>query len=310
MLGSVKNYIIEVRPSFLTASFIPVVLGSVIAWSVTGEFHWFYFILTLIAGLMIHASINIFNDYFDHKSGNDEINKEFAHPFSGGSRLIQMGLMTPRAVFGEALIFLIGTAAIGFYLTWARGIWVLIFGMIGAFSGYFYSAPPFKFVGRGVGEFLIGLNFGCLMILGAFYVQAQFLSVEPLVASIPIALLITAVLYINQFPDYKADKAVGKDHWVVRLGRERAVTGFIAIIALTYISILLGVATSVLPPFTLIAFLALPFSVKAVQFTRKFHSSPRELVPANATTILSHYFVGLLLVLGYILDMQGTLLFL
>lgn len=305
-----RRWLEEVRAPFLTAAIIPVLLGSTIAWAMTGAFHWGYFLLTLLGGVFLQAGTNVANDYYDHLSQNDEINTEYVRPFSGGSRVIQKGLMSPRAVLTEALVFFGLGIIIGLYLAWARGPFILLLGIIGVFSGFFYTAPPFKLANRGIGELVVGANFGILMSLGAFYVQTQALAWQPLIAAIPVSLLIAAVLYINEFPDHAADKAVGKNHLVVRLGKARAVPGYVALMLAPYAVIAMGVFAGLvpasyplgLPVFALIGFLTLPRALGAVRVARKYYGESVYLVPANASTILVHLYTGLLLAGGFILD--------
>jgi 1,4-dihydroxy-2-naphthoate octaprenyltransferase len=248
----------------------------------------------------------VLNDYFDYKSGNDQVNIEFVRPFSGGSRMIQLGLLTPFEVLSGALLFYILGSAIGLYLTWAVGPIVLLLGLIGLISGFFYTAPPVSWASKGMGEVLIGLNFGMLVTLGSYYVQTGTVAVEPLVASIPVSLLIAAVVYINEFPDYKADKAVGKDTLVVRLGRSKAAYGYLLMMLGTYTSIALGVLIGILPIYTLVGLVTIPLTVKAVKQALKYHSSPFDLIPANIATITCHLFTSLLLSLGYLIQGFGA----
>lgn len=302
MASKIKIYLQELRAPFFTGSIVPVVLGSAIAWSATGEFLWGWFFLTLIGGMALHAGANVANDYYDHKSGCDDGNVEYVRPFTGGSRMIQQGLMTPREVLGESMVLYAIAAAIGVYFIYVRGVVILVLGIIGALGGFFYTAPPFKLVHRGVGELVIGLNFGVLLTLGAFYVQAGSLAVEPVSASIPVALLIMAILYINEFQDYAADKAVGKNHWVVRLGKERAVWGYAAIMSLVYLSIVAAVIARLQTPWTLIALVTMPLSIKAVMVTRKNFGDSKALAPANAATIGAHLTTGIAMTIAYVLQ--------
>lgn len=297
-----KNWVMALRVPFLTASIVPVLLGTAIAWFTTGTLYWGFFFLTLLAGLLIHIGTNVINDYADHKSGNDEVNREFVRPFSGGSRVIQLGLLTPLEVLSGGLLFFLLSALIGFYLAWTRGPLILVLGAIGFLSGMFYAGGPFNWAKRGTGELLVGLNFGILMTLGAYYVQTQSFSWVPVIAAIPVSLLIAAVLYINEFPDYTADKQVGKNTLVVRLGRGRAVILYALIMAGVYLSIGLGVATGALPLTALLGLITLPLAIRAIQYARKFHSSPFDLVPANALTVTSHLATGLLLTLAFLIS--------
>jgi len=301
-MQKLKSYVIAMRVPFFTASVIPVLLGSAIAWVHTGGIHWFYFFLTLLGGVLLHAGANIINDYFDHLSGTDDINTEFARPFTGGSRVIQDGLLSPREVLAEALILYALASGIGVYLAAARGWEILALGVIGVFSGFFYCAPPFKLVHRGIGEIFIGLNFGVLMTLGAYFVQARSFAWEPFAASLPVAFLIAAVLYINEFQDANADGAVGKNQIVVRLGKKRAVAGYIGVMAAAYVSVGAAVALKVLTPWALLSFAALPFAAKAIVSAGRNYADSKALVPANAMTILSHLVTGIMLSVAYLIS--------
>ncbi|MHA2151996.1 MAG: UbiA family prenyltransferase, partial [Candidatus Thorarchaeota archaeon] len=110
----------EMRAPFLTAAIVPVILGTCIAWASTGVFLLDVFLLTLIAGMFLHVGANISNDYYDHKSGSDDINVDYVRPFTGGSRMIQKGWMSPREVFAEAMVFFILGGGIGIYLAYTR----------------------------------------------------------------------------------------------------------------------------------------------------------------------------------------------
>lgn len=295
-----RLYLAEVRAPFFTATIVPVTLGGVIAWAQAGTFHWGLFLLTLFAGLCLHAGTNVANDYFDHIFGTDEINYEFVRPYTGGSRLIQKGLLSPGEVLWEALLLYAAGALVGLYLAWTRGVVILLLGLFGAASGFFYTAPPFRLAGRGIGEFFVGINFGVLMTLGAYYVQAQRLSWEPVLASLPIAFLITAVLYINQFQDASSDAATGKRNLVVRLGKAKAVSGYIALLLLTYAVIVVSVVFRAIPPLALISLGTVPLALRAARTAQVHYEDALRLAPANALTILLHLSVGLLLILGYV----------
>ncbi|MEE8413459.1 MAG: 1,4-dihydroxy-2-naphthoate octaprenyltransferase [Dehalococcoidales bacterium] len=301
-----KNWRTAIRVPFLTASTVPVLLGTAIAWFTTGNLYWSFFLLTLLAGLLIHMGANVINDYSDHRSGNDEVNREFVRPFSGGSRVIQLGLLTPLEVLTGALLFFALSAAIGFYLAWARGSLILILGAIGLISGLFYTGGPFNWAKRGIGELLVGLNFGVLMTLGAYYVQAQSFNWLPVIAAIPVSLLIAAVLYINEFPDYTADKQVGKNTLVVRLGKNRAVVLYGVVMLGVYLVIGAMVITGALPLTALMGLITLPLAIKAIQHARRNYSNSFDLIPANALTVTVHLATGLLLTLAFTWEALGT----
>jgi len=298
-------WVVKLRAPFFTADLAPVLLGTALAWARTGAFNFWYFLLTLIAAICLNAGTNMTNDYFDHVWGSDEVNTEFANPFTGGSRLIQMGLVKPREMLWQGIGFFVVGGLIGLFLAFTRSQAVLWLGVIGVFCGYFYTAPPFRLARTGIGELAVGLCFGPLMVLGAYLVQVQRLAWEPVIAALPVGILIALVLWINEFQDAPADATVGKNHLVVRLGRKRAAAVYGLLLVATYLSIAAGVLFGGVTPWALLALLTLPLAWKAYQVARVHYDHPQELVPANALTIRIHLLTGLLLSLGYLI--QGVI---
>lgn len=292
----------ELRAPFFTATIVPILLGTGIAYNLTNSINLFYFGLTLLGGLLLHGGANVINDYFDHKSQNDELNKEFISPFTGGSRMIQEKLMTPKEVLIEAIVCLVLGSAIGIYLTIKIGLVILAIGIFGVFSAVFYVDPKVKLVGRGIGEIFIGLNFGIAMTFGAYFVQTSQFSWIPIIASIPVAILIAALLYINEFQDAKADEAVGKNHLVILLGKKRAANGYVFLMLATYLAVVIGVVTDSLPPITLSALLTIPIAFKAIKIAQENYDDSVKLAPANASTILNHLLTGILLIGSFFID--------
>ncbi|UCD83471.1 MAG: 1,4-dihydroxy-2-naphthoate octaprenyltransferase [Deltaproteobacteria bacterium] len=298
---AVKNWLIAIRAPFFTATVVPVLFGSLLAWYAKGGFSWRIFFLALIGIIFLHTGTNLANDYFDHRSGNDEANPN-PTPFSGGSRVIQDGKLSPKKVLAASLIFFGLGSAIGLYLNdILSGNVILILGGIGVTSGLFYSGAPLKWGYRSVGEFVVGLNFGPLVIIGSYYTQAQILEASVVWASIPIALLIAAVLYINEFQDYQADKSVNKRTLVVVLGKPRAIKLYYVLILLTYLVILAEVIIGLLPYYTLLTFLTAPIAISALKIAKENYMKIVELIPANAKTIQLHLIIGLMLSLSLIL---------
>jgi 1,4-dihydroxy-2-naphthoate octaprenyltransferase len=296
-------WVAKTRAPFFTASIVPILLGTMVAWAQSEIFFPGYFLLTLIGGVCLHAGVNMTNDYFDHTWGSDEVNQEFATPFTGGSRLIQMGIVSPRTMLWQGVAFLLAGGLIGLFLAYTRGAAVFWLGLFGALTGFFYTAPPFRLVATGFGELFIGLDFGVLMVLGAYYTQATELSWEAVAASLPVALLISAVLYINEFQDMQADQAVGKNQIVVRLGRRRATIGFGLLMAATYGALVLGVVMAGVSPFSLLGLLTVPLAWRAYQVAWDNYDNLPTLVAANVATIKIHLFTGLLMALGYAIEL-------
>jgi 1,4-dihydroxy-2-naphthoate octaprenyltransferase len=295
-----KTIIKATRAPFFASLATSVLVGTAIAWH-EGFFHFGYFLLTLVGIIIVNAGLNMGNDYFDHLSGNDEANKH-PTPFSGGSRTIQEGVLSAKQVLVWSLLLYLVGIVVGLYLAWARGRTVLWLGVAGVSIAFFSSAPPFRlnYLGHGLGELATFVGSGPLIVLGSYYVQAQQITYEALWVSIPIGLMGASLIWINEFPDYEADKAVGKNTLVVSLGRQRAIWGYIGLLVATYTVVVIGVALGVLPSILLLILLTLPLAYRAIQGVIRFHSNIPKLIPTCATTVLLYLANGLLLCLGYV----------
>jgi 1,4-dihydroxy-2-naphthoate octaprenyltransferase len=297
-----RVWIRAIRLPFFTATIVPIILGTVIAWYDTGSFVWMRFWLAMFGALFIHAGTNLANDYFDHLSGCDEINFS-PTPFSGGSRVIQNGLIEPHKILYASLVSFILGIATGLYLNFlCKGNIVFLIGIIGVSLGFFYTIKSFRIAYGGFGELAVGAGFGPLMMLGSYYVQAQSLSFKTFLISIPVGILIALVIFINEFPDYAADKLVDKKTMVVILGKKKAVVLYHILLATIYLFITVFVIFRLLPPICLIVFLSLPLALKAFLISRKNFDKIYELLPANASTIGLHSAIGVLLSIGIVLD--------
>jgi len=286
------------RAPFFTGSLAPIVVGTATAFYETGAVDWPLAVLALLALTCLHAGANLANDYYDHLTGNDEINVTRAAPFTGGSRFIQNGRAQPWEILAASLVSLAIGAAIGVYLVAVAGWPILVLGIIGGATGFFYTAPPLKLGYRGLGEPFILLDFGLLPVLGAHYVQAQTFPASAVMGGLMVGLLMTNVLWINQFQDAAADAAVNKRHWVVRLGRRASSRIHAALFALAYAAIVAGVLWRVLPGWALLGLLSLPLAAKASAVSLAHHDQLDRLTPANAATVLVHLTTSILVALG------------
>ena len=291
-----------IRIPFFTATIIPVTLGSIIAWYDAGNFIWIRFLPAMLGASLIHAGTNLANDYFDHRWGCDEANLH-PTPFSGGSRVIQEGLIAPKKILYASLVTFILGSVIGLYLNYLSGKNViLILGVIGVFLGFFYTAKPFRIGYGSFGELAVGVGFGPLMVMGSYYIQAQALPFRIFLISIPIGILIALVLFINEFPDYTADKAVGKMTLVVILGKKRSVVLYHSLLTVIYLAIISLVMFKFLPFICLIALFSLPLAFRAFVVSKNNFDKVYELLPANISTIGLHCLIGILLCMSLILD--------
>jgi 1,4-dihydroxy-2-naphthoate octaprenyltransferase len=297
-----KIWLKAIRAPFFTATIIPVTLGAIIAWYDTDFFVWTRFWLTMLGALFIHCGTNLANDYFDYLSGCDQANPT-PTPFSGGSRVIQEKLIAPKKILYVSLSSFVLGGTMGFYLNYlSKGNIILILGMVGVFLGIFYSAKPLRIGYGSFGELAVGIGFGPLMVLGAYYVQAQNLSLKVFLISIPLGILIALVLFINEFPDYVADRQVNKKTLVVILGKKKAIGLYHVLLIIVYLLIVLYIMFGVLPFICLISLLSLPLAFKAIVVSKKNFDKVYELLPANAATIGLHSLIGLLFCTGFVLD--------
>ncbi len=293
----VRLLIRELRAPFLTASLVPGSLGIALAYWHTGTVDITLAWVTLLGILAVHAGANTANDYFDHRSGNDAANTRFVHPFTGGSRLIQEGQLAPAEVFALSMACFLAGIACTSYLVWRIGWGLLLPAAVGILGGYAYTAPPLKLGYRGWGEPTIALLFGILPVTGAYYVQTRILDTSVILASLPLSLLVTAILFVNQFPDYVADKAVGKRNWVVRLGPRTARIPY-AVLMLGWAPLLAwGVIRNAIPASSLTALVSLVPSALALGIVWRYYEKESRLAPASVLTIISHSLTGLILTL-------------
>ena len=286
------------RLPFLTATAVPVLLGAAVAWR-DGAFNIGLFLLTLLGAALFHLGTNVVNDYFDHRSGADEANLT-PTPFAGGSRLIQRGLIEAASLRKLARGLYLGGMAVGLLLVALRGWELVWFGLAGFLLGFLYTAPPVRLAHRGLGELAVGLGFGPVMVLGSYWVQAQRWSNEAVLASLPVGLLIAAVVFINEIPDRMWDAKAGKRTLITRLTPAASINGYGLLMAAAYLAIGGGAAAGVLPLPTLLGLLTVPMAWRAFQGLRRHYAHPYRLIPANANTIFAHLLTGLLMFVGYV----------
>jgi 1,4-dihydroxy-2-naphthoate octaprenyltransferase len=287
------------RLPFLTATIVPVLLGIVIAAS-HGAFDLVAAALTIIAASFVQLGLNVANDVFDTVQGADDANVTPTQ-FSGGSRVIQYGLVTLRQMATLATVFYVLAGVIGLILLATHGSTaLLVIGVVGFIVSLGYTAPPLKFVYRGLGEVAVAIGFGPLMLLGAYVVQTGgTLAWEPFVASIPIALLVMLILYVNEIPDRRGDARVGKRTLPVRFSRTAVINGYRAAAAAAYIALVLGVVVGILPIPTLLMLLTIPLALQVSRGLEPNYDNPYGLMAIMGVNVKVHLYAGLLLLAGY-----------
>lgn len=289
-------------PKIWVASTVPMLVAGALAYSSTGEFNVHWFLVSLVGIYLIEIGKNAFNEVVDYKSGVDRwVTPDKRTPFSGGKKTIVEGKLT---VVEAAVIALLTTGAaclIGIYIMFFRVFEIFWIGFIGVMLSIFYSVPPIKLAYRGWGELAVGTTFGPLVFSGMYLVMTCTLSIPVVLVSLPIGLLIANVLWINQYPDYEADKQGEKRNWVVRLGKKRALRVYALLFAAAYVSFLI-LAAIFRNPFWLLGLISIPIAVSAVKIASKYFDDIPKLIGANAKTVLIYQVTGLAMIVAALLN--------
>jgi 1,4-dihydroxy-2-naphthoate octaprenyltransferase len=290
--------LLATRPQFLTITLVGAVLGIAVATAGGNALSPWTAAATIFLALAVHAGVNVLNDWCDHLNGTDAANVDRIYPFTGGSRFIQNGVLSPDAMRNFAFA-LFGIAVVGgLTLAAVVGPGLIAYGLAGVLVGWAYSARPLALNSRGLGEACIVVTFG-LVVGGADFVQRGAFSWTPLLAGAAYALMTTNILYINQFPDRAADIAAGKLHWVARLPVAQARWGYGVILLAAAASIVLPVLGDALPLGALLALLGLAPALHAFRVLLRNAATPPALAPAIQATIVSAHLVGVLMAVGF-----------
>jgi 1,4-dihydroxy-2-naphthoate polyprenyltransferase len=284
-----------IRPFSFTASVIPIAAGGALAFA-DGAFNPGLFLLALLGGVLLHIGTNVTNEIYDVRKGIDTITSPRA------SHAILKGRIGERAAYALALGAFGLAAAIGVALILARGWPIVALGIAGLAGGYFYTAPPFEYKFRALGLPLVFLLMGPLMTVGSYYAVSGTWSPVALVLSLPIGLLVAAILHGNEWRDIREDTRAGIVTLSSRIGREGAHYGYLALTLGAYIVLALAVVAEALPPATLLAILSLPFLVVVLRAAELGASGQaRAIAMIDLQTARLHAAFGALLVLGVIL---------
>jgi 1,4-dihydroxy-2-naphthoate octaprenyltransferase len=292
-MPTLQQYIVATRPWSFSMSVISVALGTLVAWR-SGPVHWGAFVAVVAGMVLTHAAGNVVNDYFDSRNRVDQPDsptvKYRPHPILGG-------LMSPRALLAEAIVLFALATAIGVGLAAWRTPLVVWLALAGFVLTVFYTGWPIALKYRALGEVAVFLIWGPLMFLGAYAVQRQALGLEAVVASIPFGVLVALVLLANNIRDIVQDTRAGIRTLGTVLGRERALTGFIALMAMAYAYVLAAVIAGLFSPWMLLVFLSAPTAVSLVRTFRQGVPDAADAMTAKLDTVF-----GLLFVVALVLD--------
>ncbi len=242
-----RRLFLATRPKFLTASVLPVIVGT--AWGATlaGQFDALAAVLALVATALVHAASNVINDVGDDVTGTDRTNIERIYPYTGGSRFIQNQIMTAAEMHRWGWTLIAIASVLGLVLALLKGPTVIALGLAGIAIAWAYSAPSLQLSGKGVGEFFLMIAFGLLPAGGAAWLQSGVFDIVTVLMALPLGIWVMLILWINEVPDRRADAASGKRTLVVRLGLDGARHGYRLLHVLAYAAIIALVVRGTLP---------------------------------------------------------------
>jgi 1,4-dihydroxy-2-naphthoate octaprenyltransferase len=278
---------------------MPVVLGAFAASRQTGDFATDRFLLTLGGVLCVHLGANVANDYYDYVTGADNMNPE-PTPFSGGSRVIQDGLVSSKTSLAVSITLLVAGLIMGLVLnSMVPGNTVILLALAGVLCGFLYSAVPVKLSYRGLGEIVIFVAFGPVTVMGSYLCQTGSLSVFALLVSIPAGLLVLAILLVNEVLDLRWDRKAGKRTFAVILGERRAYILFLGVYLAAFVSVAALLIAGFANLFAILAFIPAAFFVRGVLPAEALRTRAT-LVNASRLTILTQVTATALLAVSYL----------
>jgi len=278
---------------------LPFLLGMIIAWNSGCAINWAVLALSLVAVILIMLTTYYAGEYYDYET--DSLNREF-NKFSGGSRALPAGLVPKHHPLIAAYICLALAIIIGLILQfyYKTGGYTIPLGALGLLSGFFYTAKPFQWSYRGIGEVLIGICYGWLTVNAAYYLQAGQFSLMPTLISIPIAISIFLVILINEFPDYISDGISGKKNLVVRFGREKMAQLYLWLLIVSYVAIVCGYLYNVPQAVIFLSPLVLALVIwNILAIRRKGYENSKVLEGLCARTIVLNLLIAGIYILGF-----------
>jgi 1,4-dihydroxy-2-naphthoate octaprenyltransferase len=281
-----------VRPFSFTASTVPVAAGGALA-ALDGRLDWPLLVGALLAAMLLQIGTNVTNEIYDVRKGIDSITSPRA------SHALLKGRLSEREAFGLVIAAFTASVAIGLWLLAVRGWPVAVLGLLGLVGGLGYTAPPLQYKFHALGPPLVFLLMGPLMVVGSYYVSSGHFTWSALVASIPVGLLVTAILQGNEWRDVSEDARAGISTLSIRAGRRFAHQLYLALVIGAYLVLALAVAVDALPPLSLLAMLSLPLLVRAIRASELGASGQqRAIAMIDLETAQLHAVFGFLLVAG------------
>ncbi len=280
------------RPRVFTASYVPMGVAAAVALA-DGVFQPVPFVLALVGVMLLQTTANLVNEYYDYVRGADTLK------VAGQSMVIKQQILTPREVASGAVVVTVAGSLIGLYLLAQSGPALWLIGIGGVLVAITYTAGPFPLAYNGLGEIAAGIFMGPMIVLGAYYVMAKTMYLDLVWLSLPVALMVAAILHANNIRDLEADRTVNKRTLAVLLGRPAARVEYVVLVGGAYVTLVGLVLVGLVPVTTLAAFLTLPEALTLIRIINT-SEDPQVLHPAQGRTARLHGRFGLLMVAGWL----------
>ena len=292
--SKLKEFFMCTRPHSYPASIAPVLFGATYALGYEIKFSILKFILFLLACLLIQAATNLFNEYYDYKHGLDKIDSE------GISGSIVKGNLSPREVMVGALVLYALAFILGLILTFMTSLYVLLVGLVCMLAGYFYTGGKYPIAYSPFGEVVSGFFMGTIIISLSFYFQTGYVNADIIVVSLPLFIMIGAILLANNIRDLDNDKESGRRTYAILVGRNNAIKTMAISFIVVYLLNVLFIVTKYASWWNLLVFVTIPLAIKIIKgFSTNNHKTT--MAPFMVLTAKLTIFVGFIMSLANIL---------
>tara|TARA_B100000315_G_C14503485_1_gene553428 strand:- start:306 stop:1175 length:870 start_codon:yes stop_codon:yes gene_type:complete len=272
---------------FIFAGLFPYLVGQTVAFSIQKLFNWHNFYWGLGGIFLVLVGVELFNEYFDAQTGGDRIFTLEKPPI-------------PRHFYFLGLTVFFLAFLIGLYLIYSTGWWILLFSFSGFLCAYFYVGPPFRWAYRGLGEVVIALAYGPLMVLGSYYLQAKEFGFVPLYVSLICGLSVFCLAILNEIPDFYQDRLVGKRNLVVKMGKQKAIKLLSLCFTGVFLLLALGLVSGIIPILAGVNFLLLPWLIKSLLVAGRNYDNPRMFRWAINANVVIYLAIVSSLSIGYL----------
>lgn len=292
--SKLKEFFMCTRPHSYPASIAPVLFGATYALGYESKFSILKFILFLLACLLIQAATNLFNEYYDYKHGLDKVDSE------GISGSIVKGNLSPKEVMVGALVLYALAFVLGLILTFMTSIYVLLVGLVCMLAGYFYTGGKYPIAYSPFGEVVSGFFMGTVIISLSFYFQTGYVNADIIVVSLPLFIMIGAILLANNIRDLDNDKESGRRTYAILVGRNNAIKTMAISFIVVYLLNVLFIVTKYASWWNLLVFVTIPLAIKIIKgFSENNHKTT--MAPFMVLTAKLTIFVGFIMSLANIL---------